>query len=241
MGATIEAENQAVIKTEKARLAVGGSRAGLGVEMSEEKPVFKVKDRRLFNSDGTPREVEREDEPPRAASSETTHASSPDASTADSSARSSRAADTSSSSTRAVYPEPPIDPGAQARGGERASAADAGTASDPTAFVNLLMFIASPAAAALGISEHPGMPAHDIDLPLAKHCIDLLGTLRQKTNGNLSPQEEQIFEGLLAELRMQFVALSGARPAGGMPGAGGRRGGGGGSGGFSGSDITGGR
>src|SRR5918912_1176468 len=30
--------------------------------MSEEQPVFKVTDRRLFNPDGTPREIEREEE-----------------------------------------------------------------------------------------------------------------------------------------------------------------------------------
>ena len=97
------------------------------------------------------------------------------------------------------------------------------------------MFIASPAAAALGLTEHPGIGAEEIDLPLAKHCIDLLGTLRQKTYGNVTAQEDEIFENLLAELRMQFVSLSGGRSAA-SSGAGGS----GGSG-FSGSDITGGR
>lgn len=29
--------------------------------MSEEKPTFKITDRRLFNPDGTPRDVPRED------------------------------------------------------------------------------------------------------------------------------------------------------------------------------------
>lgn len=85
----------------------------------------------------------------------------------------------------------------------------------------------------MGLTEHPGLPGGEIDLPLAKHCIDLLATLRQKTDGNLTPQEEQIFEGLLAELRMQFVALSSPRP--------GKPGGGVGVRGFTGSDITGGR
>src|SRR5438270_14048056 len=33
--------------------------------MSEEKPTFKVTDRRLFNADGTPRQIEREEEPPQ--------------------------------------------------------------------------------------------------------------------------------------------------------------------------------
>ena len=205
---------------------------GLGVEMSEEKPVFKVKDRRLFNADGTPREVEREAEPtPAAAASqaETANTASANASTRDVAAtnESSRADAFSSGASAGA---PPAS-SSESRGRERATGAEA--SADPNAFVNLLMFIASPAAAALGISEHPGMPAHDIDLPLAKHCIDLLGTLRQKSSGNLSAQEEQIFEGLLAELRMQFVALSGARPGGGFTG--GKRGG------FSGSDITGGR
>ncbi|MBA3711026.1 MAG: DUF1844 domain-containing protein [Pyrinomonadaceae bacterium] len=97
------------------------------------------------------------------------------------------------------------------------------------AFVNLVMFIASPAAAALGLTEHPGMAGHGIDLPLAKHCIDLLGTLRDKTRGNLSAQEGQLLEGLLAELRMQYVSLTSAHtsPAGPR--------------GFTGGDITGGR
>lgn len=85
----------------------------------------------------------------------------------------------------------------------------------------------------MGLTEHPGMPGGEIDLPLAKHCIDLLATLRQKTGSNLTAQEEQIFEGLLGELRMQFVALSTPRP--------GRPGSGGGMRGFTGSDITGGR
>ena len=103
---------------------------------------------------------------------------------------------------------------------------------DPTPFANLIMFIASPAAAAMGMTEHPGL-GEEIDLQLAKHCIDLLGTIQQKTRGNLGAQETQLLEGLLAELRMQFVSMTSAppRPA---PGGGGPRG-------FTGGDITGGR
>src|SRR5205085_10070794 len=41
-------------------------------DMSEEKPTFKITDRRLFNPDGSPREEIREEEPaPAAPSSET--------------------------------------------------------------------------------------------------------------------------------------------------------------------------
>ena len=36
--------------------------------------------------------------------------------------------------------------------------------------------------------------------------------LQQKTRGNLLPQEQQILEGLLADLRMQYVSLTNATP-----------------------------
>jgi hypothetical protein len=79
------------------------------------------------------------------------------------------------------------------------------------------------------MTEHPGLAPGEFDLPLAKHCIDLLGTIQQKTQGNLGTQEGQILEGLLAELRMQYISLTSAqRPP--VPPRG-----------FSGSDITGGR
>ena len=105
-----------------------------------------------------------------------------------------------------------------------------GETGDPTPFVNLVMFIAQPAAAALGMTEHPEMSAGDVDLPLAKHCIDLLAVLRQKTQGGLSAQEQQILEGVIAELRMQYVSFTGTRPASAASPRG-----------FTGGDITGGR
>jgi hypothetical protein len=91
------------------------------------------------------------------------------------------------------------------------------------------MFIASPAAAAMGMTEHPGLAPGELDLPLAKHCIDLLGTIQQKTRGNLGTQEGQIIEGLLAELRMQYISLTSAQRPPAPPR------------GFTGNDITGGR
>jgi hypothetical protein len=36
--------------------------------------------------------------------------------------------------------------------------------------------------------------------------IDLLAVLDEKTQGNLSPQEEQILKGILKELRELYVA-----------------------------------
>jgi len=190
--------------------------------MSEEKPSFKVTDRRLFNADGTPREIERE-EPAHADESNIIGHSATASPNSAAAGDSTRTGASRSSASNAPPPKEPR-PAASRNEPDEFSAA----AGDPMQFANLVMFIASPAAAALGMTEHPGRAPGEVDLPLAKHCIDLLGALEQKTHGNLNTQEEEILEGLLAELRMQYVSLAGARPATGARG-------------FTGSDITGGR
>jgi Domain of unknown function (DUF1844) len=85
-------------------------------------------------------------------------------------------------------------------------------ADDPASFASFLMSIASNAASSLGMMEHPVTHKREVDLELGKHWIDVLGMLEKKTRGNLVPQEQQILEGLLADLRMQFVSLSNAAP-----------------------------
>jgi hypothetical protein len=207
--------------------------------MSEEKPTFKITDRRPFNPDGTPREgVEREEEP-AASDSATTQASSANAQVSNAAAtptpQSASRAQTDRARPSASTDAPPAASARDERRTEESRGAETQTGAspseaevDPTPFANLVMFIASPAAAALGMTEHPSMPPGEVDLPLAKHCIDLLVIVRDKTRGNLSAQEQQILESLLAELQMQYVSLTGTRrpppPRG-----------------FSGSDITGGR
>jgi hypothetical protein len=190
--------------------------------MSEESPSFKITDRRLFNPDGTLRQPANEEETRRR---EGTPPVVAETGTRVENAGAAAASAQSTTTNAAPAPHEKIDEAA------------ASTA-DPTPFVNLLMFIASPAAAALGLSEHPSLPPGEVDLPLAKHCIDLLATLKEKTRGNLTAQEQQMFENLLAELRMQYVSLTSApRRRSEQNFGGGTQG----LGGFSGSDITGGR
>jgi len=196
--------------------------------MSEEQPTFKVKDRRLFNTDGTPREIEREEEPDTA-----TAAATPAAATGDAAKEREASAATTTTTTTASTAadtrgrdEPASRPSsAQVSGeaGQPSSAArteedilseeDVPGADDPASFINFLMSIASNAAASLGMMEHPVTGQRGVDLPLAKHWIDVLGMLQHKTRGNLAPQEQQIFEGLLADLRLQYVTLTTKPPA----------------------------
>jgi hypothetical protein len=194
--------------------------------MSEENPVFKVTDRRLFNADGTPREIEREEE----AKTQTTAGETSTSAPAVESESKSESADAAQTATQSAAPaaaapaqaEQQEQSSTSASNANEATAANAGEqfpeedfaeseipgADDPASFINFLMSIASNAAAALGMMEHPVTGGRAVDVELGKHWIDVLGMLQQKTRGNLSPQEKQIFEGLLADLRMQYVSLN---------------------------------
>ena len=81
---------------------------------------------------------------------------------------------------------------------------------DPAGFVNFVMSIASNAASSMGMMEHPVTHSREINLEVAKHWIDVLGMLEAKTRNNLLAQEEKILEGLLADLRMQYVSMTGS-------------------------------
>jgi hypothetical protein len=55
----------------------------------------------------------------------------------------------------------------------------------------------------LGSEEKP--PA---DLDLARHTIDLMGMLQEKTRGNLSLEEQRLLENSLTLLRFRFVQVA---------------------------------
>ena len=42
-------------------------------------------------------------------------------------------------------------------------------------------------------------------LPIAKHTIDTLALLREKTAGNLDDEEEKLLDSMIYELRLRFV------------------------------------
>jgi len=159
--------------------------------MQDEQPTFKVTDRRLFNADGTPRDLPPEEIPETAA-------------TAPTSAPVPAKATTSSPEPEHEVEAPP-QPSEELDDDEELEGAQ-----DPASFVNFLMSIASNAASALGMMEHPVTHQREVDLQLGKHWIDVLGMLQKKTQGNLTKQEQQLVEGLLSDLRMQYVSLASA-------------------------------
>lgn len=60
----------------------------------------------------------------------------------------------------------------------------------------------------MGLAADPdtGQPGAR-NLPLARHNIDLLEVIEEKTRGNLDDAERQLLEGVLYELRMSFVKV----------------------------------
>ena len=50
------------------------------------------------------------------------------------------------------------------------------------------------------------------DLTAARHAIDMLGMLADKTRGNLSMDEQRLIENSLTELRFRFVQVSESAP-----------------------------
>jgi hypothetical protein len=179
--------------------------------MNEEQTSYKVTDRRLFNPDGTPRDVPENERPePTPVKPEASSATVPEPQVADAVAANvgDTAATPAPAPTLASEESIPASADLEADNEE----ADLPDADDPASFPSFLMSIASNAAASLGMMEHPVTHKREVDLELGKHWIDVLGMLERKTRGNLVPQEQQILEGLLADLRMQFVSLSNATP-----------------------------
>ena len=68
-----------------------------------------------------------------------------------------------------------------------------------------MLSLGSSALLHLGELEHPDAGGPHKDLSLAKHTIDILGMLEQKTKGNLTPAEGKLISSLLYDLRLRYV------------------------------------
>jgi hypothetical protein len=97
---------------------------------------------------------------------------------------------------------------------EAGAASEAGPASEapqnfPEAnFDALVAMLTAQAMVALGAVPNPGAKKAEIQLPMAKYLIDLLGVLEQRTAGNLSEDEAESLNETLHSLRMMYVQRS---------------------------------
>jgi hypothetical protein len=163
----------------------------IGKDNEEEEVHYKVADKRKFNSDGSLRDgVTLEPakvEPPTAPSEPANTEADP-----------KLVAET-------TPPEQAIDdeaPYIDDSDGEEIPGIN-----DPASFVNFLSMLATNAATALGGVPHPSTGQRSLDLEGGKYWLDVLGMIKDKTVGNLHPKENRLLDGLLADMRLQYVQL----------------------------------
>ena len=75
----------------------------------------------------------------------------------------------------------------------------------PVDFSGFVLGLAQMALVHLGELPEPQTGEVSRDLEQARHTIDILDMLQQKTRGNLTDQEARLLQGLCTELKMKFV------------------------------------
>lgn len=77
----------------------------------------------------------------------------------------------------------------------------------PANFETLLSTMATQALFAMGAIADPRTGKASVQPDIARHHIDMLGVIEQKTKGNLSEQESELLSGTLQELRNHYVQV----------------------------------
>ena len=172
--------------------------------MSEPKhdETFKVVDRRLFTPEGEFRKdvAEQQDREHEAASTVS----------ATQAARSAAPAkDATTAAPSAAKPD------------LREAAAVAATPSADSskrspAFENLVRSLGQNAAMLLGGYADPRTGQPMLDLEGAREMIDMLDALREKTRGNLAPEEDTLLLDILGNLKLAFMEMTKAAAAAAM-------------------------
>lgn len=114
----------------------------------------------------------------------------------------------------AEKPEPPPEPKpaaepprAEKRAPEderRRSMAEKGS-NPETPFANFIQSLVMQTYMFLGMLRDPRSPQPMFDAAAARETIDILTLLKEKTAGNLTPEEQEFFDVHLGELKLAFV------------------------------------
>lgn len=72
-------------------------------------------------------------------------------------------------------------------------------------FSTFILSLAGSAMVHLGRVPDPTGQPSQLNLEMARQSIDLLMLVREKTTGNLTPDEASLLERLLHDVRMAFV------------------------------------
>lgn len=161
------------------------------VENEAEGSRFKVQDRRRFSAEGEPLEEPPETDAPASASAEADGPPRAEAAPAGSSGEDSErpAASTPPAGQPAADEPPPFSGGV---GGAPVAS-----------FELLVMSLAMQAELELGV--HGKAEEQPPNFDLARHSIDMLAVLQEKTKGNLSFEEKRQLDNAVTMLRFRYV------------------------------------
>jgi hypothetical protein len=159
---------------------------------------FKVVDRRLFTPEGEFRKdvAEQQDREHETASSANAAQAARNASPAK-----DAGAIAGNSAKPVVLDAAPVAPPAAA------------TAKRSPAFENLIRSLGQNAAMLLGGYADPRTGQPMLDLEGAREMIDMLDALRDKTMGNLAPEEDTLVIDILGNLKLAFMEMTKAATA----------------------------
>jgi Domain of unknown function (DUF1844) len=155
------------------------------MEEQDDKRGFKVQDRRRFSAEGETKECS--DAPER---SEPQEIKSKPASGAETASKPTAPADRPESSRQFESKRQSDEPPAE------------------LTFAAFLWSLSEQALAALGEVPDPSSGNVMRDLTMAQQMIDIIAMLRDKTRGNLDPQERAMLEEILSSLQMKYVELA---------------------------------
>ena len=78
----------------------------------------------------------------------------------------------------------------------------------PPSFSFIVLSLRAQAHMQLGLMDFGQEEKPEPDLRMARHTIDLMGVLLDKTKGNLDLDEQRMLENAVTELRFRFVQIS---------------------------------
>jgi hypothetical protein len=105
-----------------------------------------------------------------------------------------------------TQPDPPSAAAPPAEEPARRSAPPA--EDEPVTFSSFILGLSTQVLLHLGEIPNPVTGQVEPDLEAAKHVIDILGILEQKTRSNLEPGEESLLGSVLYDLRLRYVELA---------------------------------
>jgi len=75
----------------------------------------------------------------------------------------------------------------------------------PLEFSSIIFPIYTQALVKLGLLEDPRTNQLETNLEYARRLIDILDLLRDRTKGNLEPEEENFLEAVLSQLKLNYL------------------------------------